>query len=67
MKRFLITGMSATGKSTLTRELAARGYKAVDLESDEWSEWVASDYDGDPSSPESPAGPGLGLARGPRP
>jgi hypothetical protein len=58
MKRSLVTGMSATGKTTLIRELAARGYKAINLDSDEWSEWVAVDYDGDPSSPDSPAGPG---------
>lgn len=40
MKRVLLTGMSGTGKSTLIRALAARGYKAVDTDSDEWSEWV---------------------------
>jgi shikimate kinase len=40
MKRVLLTGMSGTGKSTLIRELAARGYKAIDTDSDEWSEWV---------------------------
>jgi shikimate kinase len=40
MKRVLLTGMSGTGKSTLIRELAARGYKAVDTDSDEWCEWV---------------------------
>lgn len=32
--------MSGTGKSTLIRELAARGYKAIDTDSDEWSEWA---------------------------
>jgi shikimate kinase len=31
--------MSGTGKSTLIRALAARGYKAIDTDSDEWSEW----------------------------
>jgi shikimate kinase len=41
MKRVLITGMSGTGKSTLICELAARGYKAIDTDTDEWSEWVA--------------------------
>jgi dephospho-CoA kinase len=40
MKRVLLTGMSGTGKSTLIRELASRGYKAVDADSEEWSEWV---------------------------
>lgn len=32
--------MSGTGKSTLIRELAARGYRAVDTDTDEWSDWV---------------------------
>ena len=51
----LLTGMSGTGKSTLIRELAARGYKAVDTDTDEWSEWVmaASEPD-EPGSPEEP-------------
>jgi shikimate kinase len=40
VKRILVTGMSATGKSTVIRELAARGYKAVDADCDEYSEWV---------------------------
>ena len=40
MKRVLLTGMSGTGKSTLIRAFAARGYKAVDTDSDEWCEWV---------------------------
>lgn len=42
MKRILLTGMSGTGKSTLVGELAARGYKAVDADCDEFSEWVES-------------------------
>ena len=37
MRRVLLTGMSGTGKSTLIRELAARGYMAVDA--DELSEY----------------------------
>lgn len=57
MKRVLLTGMSGTGKSTLTRELAARGYRAVDLDTADWSEWVDVPFDGDPSSPDAPAGP----------
>jgi dephospho-CoA kinase len=32
VKRVLITGMSATGKSSVVRELRARGYKAVDTD-----------------------------------
>lgn len=39
MKRVLITGMSGTGKSTTISELAARGYRAVDLDQPGWSEW----------------------------
>ena len=40
MKRVLLTGMSGTGKSTLICALAARGYKAIDTDTDEWSTWV---------------------------
>lgn len=42
MKRILITGMSGTGKSAVIRELAARGYAAHDLDTPEWSAWVAA-------------------------
>lgn len=45
MKRILITGLSGTGKSTLVVALAARGYKAVDADGDEYSHWVASTGD----------------------
>jgi dephospho-CoA kinase len=58
MKRVLLTGMSGTGKSTLIDELAARGYKASDLDADEWSEWVAVEFSGDATSAESPVKPG---------
>jgi shikimate kinase len=37
VKRVLLTGMSGTGKSTVIRELVARGYKAVDTD-DGWCE-----------------------------
>ncbi len=37
MKRVLLTGMSATGKSSVVRELVARGYRAVDTD-DGWCE-----------------------------
>ncbi|MBR1122300.1 AAA family ATPase [Bradyrhizobium lablabi] len=51
MKRVLITGMSGTGKSAVTRELLARGHRAVDLDTPEWSEWV----DATPSDTPTPA------------
>lgn len=37
MKRVLLTGMSGTGKSSVIRELAARGYTALDTD-DGWCE-----------------------------
>lgn len=37
MKRVFITGMSGTGTSSVIRELAARGYRAVDLDEPGWS------------------------------
>ncbi|MDR6288525.1 MULTISPECIES: AAA family ATPase [Inquilinus] len=40
MKRVLITGMSGTGKSAVIQELAARGCRALDLDTPEWSHWV---------------------------
>jgi hypothetical protein len=39
--------MSGTGKSTLIGALAARGYKAVDADAEDWSEWVK--VDGNPT------------------
>jgi shikimate kinase len=41
LRRILLTGMSATGKSTITSAIAARGYKAVDLDNEQWSHWIA--------------------------
>jgi dephospho-CoA kinase len=55
MKRVLITGMSGTGKSTVIKELAARGYKAVDADYNGLSELVSIP----PSSDQS----GLGAER----
>ncbi len=56
MKRILLTGLSGTGKSTVVLELAARGYKAVDADSDAFSEWVEvngeSDVAGSPVEPD---------------
>lgn len=56
MKRVLLTGMSGTGKSTVIAALAARGYKAIDADADDWSEWVHVGGDADQSG--SPAEPG---------
>jgi shikimate kinase len=55
MKRVLLTGVSGVGKSTVIDELAARGYKAVDVDDDQFSEWVTvvddSDTAGTPVEP----------------
>lgn len=51
MRRVLLTGMSAAGKSTITAALAARGYKAVDLDNGTWSHWVEVADDGTPGAP----------------
>jgi shikimate kinase len=48
VKRILLTGMSGTGKSTIIGELAARRYKAVDADSDDFSHWVEVVGDADP-------------------
>lgn len=39
MKRVLITGMSGVGKSSVIEELARRGYKAIDIDQPDWSEY----------------------------
>ena len=43
-RRVLVTGISGTGKSSISRELTARGYRAVDAD-DGLSE-TASDGEG---------------------
>ena len=42
MERVLLTGISGTGKSTIIRELARRGYRAIDTDNDEWCAWVTA-------------------------
>lgn len=39
----LITGMSATGKSSTIAQLVVHGHKAIDLDTDEWSHLVPDD------------------------
>jgi len=56
MKRILVTGISGVGKSTVVDELVARGYKAVDADNDEYSEWV--EVTGEDDAPGTPVEPG---------
>ncbi|HUQ41532.1 MAG TPA: AAA family ATPase [Candidatus Limnocylindrales bacterium] len=44
MRRILITGMSATGKSTVLAALAARGHWTVDTDYGGWTERVADEW-----------------------
>lgn len=47
--------MSGTGKSTVVRALVARGYRAVDLDRDDYSEWVVvTDDSHQPGTPVEP-------------
>jgi len=57
MKRVLLTGMSGTGKSTVIAALAARGYKAVDADSEAFSEWVTVDSSADAETAGAPLEP----------
>ena len=43
MVRTLITGMSAVGKSSMISELSKLGHRAIDLDTDEWSQLVPDD------------------------
>lgn len=43
MRHALVTGMSATGKSTVVADLVARGVAAVDLDDPRWSHEVPDD------------------------
>jgi len=55
-KRVLLTGVSGVGKSTVVAALAARGFRAVDLDTPERSQWIAvPDVDG-PYGPPAAAG-----------
>jgi dephospho-CoA kinase len=38
--KVLVTGMSGTGKSSALAELGRRGFRTVDTDSREWSEWI---------------------------
>lgn len=40
MANVLVTGMSGTGKSTALGELDRRGFRVVDTDSPDWSEWM---------------------------
>ena len=42
--RVLVTGMSGTGKSSALAELEKRGYRVVDTDSREWSEWTGEEW-----------------------
>jgi shikimate kinase len=45
MASTLITGMSAVGKSSTIKELNRLGHRAIDLDTDEWSQLVSDDSD----------------------
>ncbi|MFB9305467.1 AAA family ATPase [Kibdelosporangium philippinense] len=45
MRKALITGMSGTGKSAVLLELAKRGHRVIDTDTDEWSEWTGDKTD----------------------
>ncbi len=41
MGNVLVTGMSGTGKSTALAELGRRGFRVVDTDSPDWSDWIS--------------------------
>jgi dephospho-CoA kinase len=56
VRRILLTGMSGVGKSAVITELAERSYKAIDADSDDYSEWVTVANDVSPFGPSVNAG-----------
>ena len=44
MPAILITGLSATGKSSALYELARLGHRVVDTDEDGWSEWAHTEH-----------------------
>jgi dephospho-CoA kinase len=44
MPRILITGLSATGKSSALHELARLGHRVVDTDEDDWCEWAQTEH-----------------------
>jgi shikimate kinase len=43
VRKVLVTGMSGTGKSVALSELGRRGFRVVDTDSPDWSEWHAEE------------------------
>jgi shikimate kinase len=41
--RVLVTGMSGAGKSSVLADLARRGHRVVDTDSEAWSHWVVDE------------------------
>lgn len=48
MNRLLITGLSGTGKTTVTERLRARGFEVVETDVDGWCEWSQLPSDTEP-------------------
>lgn len=43
MRRILVTGMSGAGKSAALERLGAMGFRAVDTDEGDWTEWSAAE------------------------